>query len=126
MAIHRNIVWDESHTQAYFADITTGTPAAYAPCPKRGELVGFRLAQYAAVTGTSTVITPNVNGTNVTGGTITIPAANAAGAVTSVTLSPGTTVLVNEGDYIGFVSGGQSDDSTVAATVTAIIRNRRN
>ena len=123
----RNTTWDHVNVPCYFADITTGTPAAYTYVPCRGELVGFKLTQYATTATTNTVITPNVNGTAVVGGAITVVATgDAAGDVTSVFLSPGTTINVNEGDYIGYTSDGGADDATVPAIVQATIRLRRN
>lgn len=127
MALPNNTTLDEVEAWAYLADVTTGTPAAYTVSPIRGELVRVKATQYATLAGTDNVITVKVNGTTVTGATITmVTAGDAAGDTTEVVIPTGSTVRVNEGDSIGFLSGGEADNATVPAMFTAVIRNRRN
>ena len=128
MALHRNVTLDEVEVPCYFPEITTaaGGVVAYTVSPIKGEIIQLKATQYASTAGTDTVITVAVNTTNITGGTITIPA-SAAGTVTSTLIdNPGITALVNENDVIRFTSNFAANDSTVPATCSAIIRNRRN
>jgi hypothetical protein len=126
----RNPTMDEYSVRAYMADVTA-VSTAYTVAPSRGEIIGFRVTRYVALAGSDTVITPNVNGTAVTGGALTLATSgDAAGDVVTVWLAPVTaaaelTRLVNEGDVIAFVSGGESDDAATPAMCEAIIRNRR-
>ena len=127
MAYPVNHTLDEIEAWAYLADVSTGTPAAFTYAPIRGEIVRVKAVQYATIAGTDCTVVPKINGTAITGGTITLETTgDAAGDTTEVTISPGSTARVAEGDTISFVSGGECDNATVPCMFTATIRARRN
>ena len=81
-----------------------------APC--KGRIVSIKAAAQGTLAGSDTVLTVAINGTNITGGTITLTA-GAAGNAYETDLTDLSTNLVREGDKIRFTSNGGSNDGTV-------------
>lgn len=127
MALSANRTLDtKTLSGIYMADVSTGTPSAFVQSPLRGQITGFRSILHGALSGSNTVITLKVNGTAVTGATLTMAASGAAGDADEGTPTPGTTTAyVNPGDSIEFASGGESDDGTVPAAFSVDISHRR-
>lgn len=114
---HRPV--SDKYLNAYMADVSTAS-SAFVPVPGQGMLVGIMSTIYVAITGADSAITVKINGTAVTGATLTIAQSGAAaGDVDSnFDFKP---VAVKQGDQIEFISDGAS--STTSPTMfTAVIR----
>lgn len=126
MALPVNRPLQEWNIDFHLADVTTsGTEAcaAFAPAPFKGKIVRVYSTQYTGASGAATVINTNINGTAVTGASMTwTTTTGLAGKVYSATPTADATTYFNEGDVIGMTSTGASDDGTVAVTLTAVVR----
>jgi hypothetical protein len=87
--------------------------------PWRGQLKRVYSALHVAITGANAVWTMEINGTAVTGVSVTITqSGSAAGDVDSG--EPTAVTYLNEGDVIEFISDGASS-TTAPTTFTAVI-----
>jgi hypothetical protein len=87
------------------------------------RIVSIKAAAQGTLAGSDTVLTVAINGTYITGGTITLTAAAAGNAYeTDLADLTDSTNLVREGDKIRFTSNGGSNDGTVACNCMAVIR----
>jgi hypothetical protein len=104
MALPENRPLSEAAVSAYLADVSTAS-STFVVSPWR--------------TGANAVWTMEINGTAVTGVSVTITqSGSAAGDVDSG--EPTAVTYVNEGDSIEFISDGASS-TTAPATFTAVI-----
>lgn len=113
MALPENRPLSEAYVFAYSSSIGATPIVAYARSPVRGRILKVGCIQNGAVTGTSTIAVA-VNGTAVTGGSITVTA-GAAGALFEATPTGANTV--NEGDVISFTPSGATGTVTGALSV---------
>lgn len=119
MALHENTPLNEIHVQAYLADLSTAS-SAFVVSPVRGKIVKAYSVIGAAITSADAVWTMEINGTAVTGVSVTVAnSSSAAGDVDSGT--PTGANDVNPGDVIEFVSDGASS-TTCPTMFTAVIR----
>lgn len=103
----------------YLADISTAGQI-YIPVPDGGEIIKAYSVINGAIATADSVLTLKINGTAVTGGTMTVAySGSAAGDVDSCT--PTGANVVNEGDVIEVETDGASTN-TVPAVITVIIR----
>jgi hypothetical protein len=118
----------EHNLDVHLANVTTSgaTAVAYVPVPFTGVVVRAYGCQYASVSGAPTTVTvskiDSLTGTSATIGTIVFATGAATGLVTQAADVSALGVGVSEGDAIAFTSDGASDNGTVPATFTAILR----
>lgn len=118
MALPENRPLSEESVSAYLADISTAS-STFVAAPFRGKIVRAYSVIHAAITSADAVWTMEINGTAVTGVSVTVAnSSSAAGDVDSAT--PTGANYVNEGDTIEFISDGASS-TTAPATFTAVI-----
>jgi hypothetical protein len=118
MALPNNRPLSEASVSAYMADISAAS-SAFVVSPFRGKITRVYSTIFNAITSADAVWTMKINGTAVTGVSVTVAnSGSAAGDVDSGT--PTAANAVNEGDYIEFVSDGASS-TTCPATFTAVI-----
>lgn len=118
MALPNNRPFTEAAVSANLVDISTAS-SAFVVAPWRGRIVRAYSVIHAAITSADAVWTMEINGTAITGVSVTVAnSGSAAGDVDSAT--PTGANYVNEGDTIEFVSDGASS-TAVAATFTAVI-----
>lgn len=125
MALPVNRGLQEWNLNVHLADITTSgaTAVCFVPTPFRGKIVRVYAAQYNTATGGAAAITTAINGTAVTGATMTFSTTSGLpGNVYSATPTADSTCYFNEGDVISFTSDGAPTDATVAANFTAVVR----
>jgi hypothetical protein len=119
MALTVNHPLSEVAVSAYLADSGTAS-STFTVAPFRGTIVKLYSVVHAAIGTANNAVTPKINGTAVTGGTLTqLTASSAAGDVVSAT--PTAANLVNEGDNIEFASDGAGSNTT-PSTFIAVIR----
>lgn len=108
----------EAYVSAYMADLSTAS-SAFCVAPCRGKLMRAYSVIANAITSADAVWTLEINGTAVTGISVTVAnSGSAAGDMDSD--EPTAETYVNEGDVIEFVSDGAS--STACPTMfTAVI-----
>jgi hypothetical protein len=100
------------------ADLSTAS-SAFVVSPWRGKIVRVYSCIYNAITGADSIWTMKINGTAVTGVSVTVAnSGSAAGDVDTGTPTGANTV--NEGDTIEFISDGASS-TTCVTTFTAVI-----
>jgi hypothetical protein len=98
-----------------------GTPvAAYTRAPFRGKLVKVVAIADGVITTADCSVAVAINGTAVTGGTITIPVASAAAGQLASAI-PTAANAVNEDDVISFTPSGASG-SSIPGTFLAVIQ----
>src|SRR5262245_8218725 len=120
MALPSNRPLSEGVLNAQMADVSTSS-TVYIPSPWRGRIVRYYSAIANAITTADGSVSLTINGTAVTGSTITITqSGSAAGDVDSAI--PTGANYVNEGDYIGIVTTGACD--TTCITNFAIVIDR--
>ena len=118
MVLPNNRSLTECSVSAYMADISTAS-SAFVVAPFRGKITRVYSVIYAAITGADAVWTLEINGTAVTGVSVTVAnSGSAAGDMDSGT--PTALNYVSEGDRIEFVSDGASS-TTSPTTFTAVI-----
>ena len=112
---------NEKYVSAYMADLSTAS-SAFCVAPSSGTIEIAYSTIYNAITVADAVWTMKINGTAVTGVSVTVAnTSSAAGDVDSGT--PTGANYVNAGDVIEFVSDGAST-TTCPVTFTAVIRER--
>jgi hypothetical protein len=110
----------EYHVSAYYADLSTAG-STFVVAPFRGRITRVYSVIHAAITGADAVWTMEINGTAVTGVSVTVAnSGSAAGDMDSDEPTSLATSTVNEGDVIEFVSDGASS-TTCPVTFTAVI-----
>jgi len=121
MALPENRPLTEGVLNASMPDISS-SDTTYVPCPWRGRIVRWYSAIDNAITTADGSLSLTINGTAVTGSTITVTQANsAAGDVDSAI--PTAANEVKEGDYIGIVSTGACDTTCIAHFALVIERD---
>lgn len=119
MALPANRPLSEASVAAYLADLSTAS-SAFVVSPWRGKITRVYSVIANAITGADSVWTVEVNGTAVTGLSVTVAnSGSAAGDVDSAEPT-GSDHFVNEGDVIEFVSSGASS-TTCPTTFVAVI-----
>ncbi len=110
----------EVPVSAYMADLSTAS-SAFTAAPCRGRIVRCYSTIYNAITSADAVWTVEINGTAVTGISVTVAnTSSAAGDVDTGLPTALSTTYVNEGDVIEFVSDGASS-TTCPTMFTAVI-----
>ena len=119
MALPQNRPLTEASVSAYMADLSTAS-SAFCVSPWRGKITRVYSVIGAAITGADAVWTVEINGTAVTGISVTV--ANSGSAAGDVDSDEPTASdnYVNEGDVIEFVSDGASS-TTSPVMFTAVI-----
>jgi hypothetical protein len=120
MALPRNVPLDE-HTVYCHSPSVGGSPiAAVTRAPFRGKIVKVGSVLGGAITSADCTVTVAINGTTVTGGTLTI--ANTSSAVGDLDVAyPTAANNVNEDDVIKFTPASASG-SNIPATFFAVIQ----
>lgn len=109
----------ETQVSAYLADLSTAS-SAFTVAPCRGRIVRAFSTIYAAITTTNATWTVEINGVAVTGLGATVTQSGSAAGDVDTGLPTASNNVVNEGDTIEFVSGGESD-TTCPTTFVAVI-----
>lgn len=118
MALPNNRPLTEAAVSTYLADVSTAS-SSFVVSPWRGKIVRAYSALHTAITDANAVWTMEINGTAVTGVSVTITqSGSAAGDIDTGTPTGANTV--NEGDVIEFISDGASS-TTAPVTFTAVI-----
>lgn len=121
MALPVNRPLSEGIVTAYMADLSTAS-SAYTVAPWRGKIVRAYSTIGAAITVADAVWTMEINGTAITGVSVTV--ANSGSAAGDVdTGTPTAANTVNEGDTIEFVSDGASTTTCPTHFVAVIERD---
>jgi IMP dehydrogenase/GMP reductase len=108
----------DKYYQAYLADVAAAS-SAFVACAAQGELIGIRSVLAGGITAADAGITVEVNGTAVTGATLTITQAGSAAGDMDTADFKG--YPVKDGDVIEFVNDGEADTTRVVM-FTAIVR----
>jgi hypothetical protein len=103
----------EMAVSAYLADLSTAS-SCFTVAPTRGRIVRAYSTILNAITGADAVWTLEINGTAVTGVSVTVTQSGSAAGDVDVG-NPTALNYVNEGDTIEFISGGES--STTCPTM---------
>lgn len=106
--------------QCHLADSSTAG-SAFALSLFNGAIIELWAVIFAAITGSDNVVTAKINGTTITGGTLTLATAASAGG-SSFSAEPTAANLVKPGDYVEFASDG-AGGGTVPTTFYALIRD---
>lgn len=123
MALPINRPISETIAPAYMAD-SSAASSAFTVAPCRGRIVRAYSTIYNAITGTNSVWTMKINGTAITGVSVTITqSGSAAGDVDSGEPTSLATSTVNEGDTIEFVSDGAASTTCPTMFVAVIERD---
>jgi hypothetical protein len=113
----------ETQVSAYMADLSTAS-SAFTVAPCRGRIVRAYSTIYNAITGADAVWTMEINGTAITGVSVTVANSGSAGGdVDTGTPTAVSTTYVNEGDTIEFVSDGASSTTCPTMFVAVIERD---
>jgi hypothetical protein len=104
---------------AYMADVSADS-SAYTVSPCRGRIVSARSVMYGATTAAPAAIAISINGTAVTGLSLTLAEDGAAGDVDVAYPTALSTTYVNEGDTILFDSDGGSSTTAPAMLMVEI------
>jgi hypothetical protein len=118
MALPVNRPLSETTVSAYMADLSTAS-SAWVVAPFRGKITRAYSVIYAAITVADAVWTMEINGTAVTGVSVTVTQSGSAAGDMDEGF-PTAANTVNEGDRIEFVSDGAST-TTCPTTFTAVI-----
>ena len=111
MAPYQNRPLSEATLHAVMPDLST-SDTVYIPCPWRGKIVRWYSSIDNAITTADGSVSLTINGTAVTGSTITVTyTGSAVGDVDSAI--PTAANDVNEGDYIGIVTTGACDTTCI-------------
>ncbi len=123
MALPVNRPISEAPASAYMADISTAS-SAFTVAPYKGHIVRAYSTIYNAITVADSVWTMKINGTAITGISVTVAnSGSAAGDVDTGNPTAVSTTYVNEGDTIEFVSDGASSTTCPAMFVAVIERD---
>lgn len=109
MALPVNYPINEMVVQAAMADISTAG-SAYTVAPRRGTIARVYSVIDTAITVADATWTMKINGTAVTGVSVTVAFTSAAAGDIDSAI---TSIPVNEGDLIEFVSDGGSTTTSV-------------
>lgn len=109
----------EAYVSAYLADISAAS-STFAVAPCRGRIVRAFSAIHAAITVADAIWTMKINGTAITGISVTVATAASAPGDVDTGNPTASNNVVNEGDTIEFVSDGASS-TTAPATFVAVI-----
>ncbi len=120
MALPQNRPLSEAVLNAIMPDISAAD-TTYLPSPWRGRIVRWYSAIDNAITTADGSISLTINGTAVTGSTITVTQSGSAVGDVDSAIPTGAN-YVNEGDYISIVSTGACD--TTCITHFAIVIER--
>src|SRR5947209_550173 len=104
MALPTNHTFTESVSKTYSPSIGSSPVTAYARAPFRGKIVKLGCTLQGTLSGDATVAC-TVNGTAITGGSLTLTASGSAGGSIFTVVPTGANV-VSEDDYISFPSSG--------------------
>lgn len=111
MALPANRPLSEGVINVTMADLSTSS-TVFIPSPWRGTIVRYYSAITNAITTADGSVSLTINGTAVTGSTITVTqSGSAAGDVDSAI--PTAARYVNEGDAIGVVTTGACDTTCI-------------
>lgn len=113
MALPENRPLSEAYLTAYSSSIGATPVAAYVRAPFRGRILKVGCIQSAAVTGTSTIAVA-VNGTAVTGASISVTGGSAGTSFEAVPTGANT---VNEGDVVSLTPSGATGTASGALSV---------
>jgi hypothetical protein len=120
MPLPTNHPLNESIVYAHSPSVGGSPVTAYARAPFRGKVIKVGSVLYGAITTADATVATTINGTAITGGSITITqSGSAAGQVHTAT--PTGANDVNEDDTISFPPAGASG-ANVAAQFFAVIR----
>ena len=104
----------------HMTDLSTAS-SAFVAAPFRGRIVKLWSSIYAATTTANATVTVEINGTAVTGMTLTVTqSGSAAGDVDSTTPTGKSTTYFNEGDTLEIITNGSSD-TTCAVTFVLVL-----
>lgn len=117
MALTRPSPFTEETHSVYLSSIGATPLAGYIRAPTRSKLVKVGVIQNAAVTGTTTVAV-TINGTAVTGSSITVTAGSAG---TSFTATPTAANQCVEDDVVAFTPSGGTG-AAIFGTAYAVFR----
>lgn len=99
---------DRVYLSAYMADVSTAS-STFVTSPVRGYVKKIRGELFNAITGADSVITAEINGTAITGISITVAnSGSAAGDTYSDEPTSLSTSFVNPGDSLEIISSGAS------------------
>lgn len=120
MALTQNKPLHEETAHCHSASIASTPVAAYTRAPVRGKIVKVWSISGDAITVADCTVTTAINGTEITGGAITVAnASSAAGDYDEAT--PTGANYVNEGDVISFTPAGATG-TAVTGSFGAVIR----
>jgi hypothetical protein len=119
MALPANRTLSEASVSAYLADLSTAS-SAFVVSPWRGKITRVYSVIANAITGADAVWTVEINGTAVTGISVTVANSGSAAGDVDSDEPTGSNHFVNEGDVIEFVSDGASS-TTCPTTFVAVI-----
>lgn len=112
----------ETVVSAYLADLATaGSAFAMAPC--RGHIVRVYSVIYNAITTADGTWTVEINGTAVTGLSVTVTQSGSAAGDVDTAVPTASDNVVNEGDTIEFVNAGECDTTTPTMFYAVIERD---
>src|SRR5260370_32238130 len=118
MALPTNHKFTEVQLEAYSPSVGTSPSTAYARVPFRCKVIKIGAVLYGTLTGDATVAT-TINGTAITGGSLTLTASGSAGGSTFSVVPTGAN-YANEDDYISFPSASGTG-SNIAANYFAVV-----
>ena len=121
MALPENRPLSEATLHASMPDLST-SDTVYIPSPWRGRITRWYSSIDNAITTADGSVSLTINGTAVTGSTITVAyLSSAAGDVDSAI--PTGANYVNEGDYISIVTTGACDTTCITKFFIVIDRD---
>lgn len=121
MALPNNRPLTEGTVHASMVDISA-SDTVYVPSPWRGRIVRWYSAIDNAITTADGVLSLSINGTAVTGSTITVTQSGSAAGDVDVAVPTGAN-YVNEGDSIGVISTGACDTTCIGKFSIVIERD---
>lgn len=119
MALPENAPITQAALSAYLADLSTAS-SAFVVSPYRGRIVKVYSVIANAITSADAVWTVEINGTAVTGISVTVANTSSAAGDVDSDEPTGSNHYVNPGDVIEFVSDGASS-TTCPTTFVALI-----
>jgi hypothetical protein len=123
LALPENRPLSEVAVSAYMADLSTAS-SAFVVAPCRGRIVRAYSTIYNAITVANSIWTMEINGTAITGVSVTVAFSGSAAGDVDPGTPPGlSTTYVNEGDVIEFVSDGGSTTTAPTMFVAVIERD---
>ena len=121
MALPQNRPLSEASVEVQMADLSTAS-SAYVVCPWRGTLKRAYSVIANAISSADAIWTMEINGTAVTGVSVTVAnSGSAAGDMDSG--EPTAVTYLNEGDVIEFITDGGSTDTCITRFTVVIERD---